>query len=67
MGISDITPKHDPLTLARDMVRVAPGCAAGLYVLIERDGKVTYDMAGHQRAFILWGLQRMMHELMSEE
>ncbi len=64
--VEDITPNHEPISLAREMVERAPGAAAGLCVLVREDGSVWYDMAGHQRADVLWALQRMIHTLMSD-
>ncbi len=65
--IVDITPEHDPIALAREMVERAPGCRAGLVVLVRDDGSIWYDMAGHERAYIMWALQRMAHALMDAD
>lgn len=64
--VSDITPHHEPISLAREMVERAPGAAAGVCVLVKPDGSIWYDMAGHHRADVMWALQRMVHTLMSE-
>ena len=65
--VADITPGHEPIALARDMVERAPGCTACVCVLVKEDGSLWYDMAGHQRKDILWALQRMIHALMEDE
>lgn len=54
------------MSVARDMVELAPDARAGAYVLVHEDGKITYDMAGHERAYVLWGLQKMILLLMSD-
>jgi len=59
MDIPDITPDHNPVSLARDMVDKAPGCIAGFYCLVREDNAMAYDMAGLQRQDILWALERM--------
>lgn len=64
--IADITPEHSPLSLARDMVEMAPECSSGIYVLVHEDGSLTSDMAGRHRMEILWALQKMMHQIMDE-
>ncbi len=63
--IADITPAHEPIAVARDMVKRAPGCAAAVSILVKSDGTLWCDMAGHQRKDILWALQHMIHRLMS--
>ena len=63
---ADITPKHEPIAVAREMVERAPGCTACLCVLVCEDDSLWYKMAGHQRKDILWALQRMIHQLMDE-
>jgi len=65
--VADITPGSNPVALARDMLRDAPEALAGAYVLVKENGDVLYDMAGSQRAIVLWGLQRMIHHLMMDE
>lgn len=62
--VADITPRHEPIGLAREMVNRAPGTKAALAVLVREDGSLWYDMAGHERAYIMWALQRMVNELM---
>ena len=64
--VADITPPHEPISLAREMVERAPGTKAGLAVLVRDDGSLWYDMAGHNRAALMWALQRMVHALMNE-
>ena len=65
-NITDITPPHAPISVAREMVDRAPGTRAGLVVLISEDGSLWYKMAGLERAYIMWALQRMVHSLMDE-
>ena len=65
--LADITPPHDPVSIARDMLEKAPGCRAGLYVLIDADDRMHWEMCGHQRKDILWALQKMIHSLMLDE
>ena len=61
--VTDITPSHNPVWLAREMLHRAPEAKAGIAILLN-DGELWYDMAGFQRRDILWALQRMIHELM---
>ena len=61
--VTDITPSHNPVWLAREMVHRAPEAKAGIAILLN-DGELWYDMAGFKRQDILWALQRMIHELM---
>lgn len=63
--VVDISPPHEPISLAREMVDRAPGNKAALAVLVSEDGNIWYEMAGHERAYIMWALQRMVHQLMS--
>ncbi len=65
--IADITPEHEPIALARKMVTEAVGARAGVAILISEDGSLWYQMAGHERAYIMWALQRMVHLLMDTE
>ena len=65
-NLADITPKHEPIALAREMVERAPDCTACVCVLVRKNGSIWYDMAGRQRRDILWALQRMIHRLMEE-
>ena len=64
-NITDITPGHEPISLAREMVKRAPGTRAALAVLVRQDGTMWYDMSGHDRAYLMWALQRMVHDLMN--
>ncbi len=65
-NLADITTKHKPVALAREMVERAPNCTACVCVLVRENGSLWYDMAGDQRKDILWALQRMIHTLMEE-
>ena len=62
--IADITPKHEPIAVARQMVERAPRAKAALAVLVGEDGSIWFDSAGHERAYVLWGLQKMIFKLM---
>ena len=65
--IADITPDHEPIALAREMATEAIGARAGVAILISKDGSLWYRMAGRERAYIMWALQRMIHMLMETE
>lgn len=65
--IADITPEHEPIALARKMAIEAIGARAGVAILISEDGSLWYRMAGRERAYIMWALQRMVHQLMDTE
>ncbi len=64
--IDDITPDHEPISVARDMVERAPGTKAALAVLVREDGSMWYETAGHEQAYVLWALQHMIHKLMND-
>jgi hypothetical protein len=63
--VADITPAHDPIAVARDMVERAPGCRAGVCVLVKADGNIWYDCAGRRSADVLWALNCMIHQIMT--
>lgn len=65
--VHDITPLHEPIGIAREMLERAPECTSGLAVLVQRNGKLWFDSAGHQRKDILWALEKMIYELMKDE
>ena len=65
--IIDISQPHEPIALAREMVVRAPGCKAAMAILVGRDGNLWWDMSGTDRAYVLWALQKMIHELMEDE
>lgn len=65
--VADITPDHEPIALARKMAVEAIGARAGVAILISEDGSLWYRMAGRERAYIMWALQRMVHQLMDTE
>ena len=65
--VTDITPEHEPIALARKMAVEAIGARAGVAILISEDGSLWYRMAGRERAYIMWALQRMIHMLMATE
>ena len=66
-NITDITPDHEPIALARKMATEAIGARAGVAILISEDGSLWYRMAGRERAYIMRALQRMVHMLMETE
>lgn len=65
-AVTDITPLHEPIALAREMVERAPDATAAVCILVKSDGSLWYDMSGHRRVDVMWALQRMIHVLMSE-
>ncbi len=65
--VIDISPDHDPIILARKMVERAPGTRAALAVLVDDDGSLWYEMAGYEKAYLMWALQRMVSMLMKDE
>lgn len=65
--VADITPEHEPIALARKMAAEAIGARAGVAILIGKDGELWYRMAGRERAYVMWALQRMIHMLMETE
>lgn len=65
--IHDITPPHEPISVARNMIERAPAATAGIAVLIDPDGLIWWEMAGHAKKDILWALVKMQQELMESE
>lgn len=65
--IVDITPPHEPVAMVREMLECAPGCKAGVCILVREDGTLHWDMAGEERAAVLWALYKMIHELMEAQ
>ena len=65
--VADITPAHEPIGLAREMVERAPGCVAAVCVLVREDGSMWYDSCGHHRMEVLWALEKLRHQLMMGE
>ena len=66
-GFTDITPPSNPISLAREMVDRASGARAGIAVLICKDGSMWFDCCGEERAYVMWALRRMEHELLTAE
>jgi S-ribosylhomocysteine lyase LuxS involved in autoinducer biosynthesis len=64
--IIDITPHHEPVSLARDMVDRAPGCSAGFYMLLDGD-ELVYDGCGMTKKDILWALERTKLRILSDK
>ncbi len=63
-NIVDITPQHSPVSLAKSMARDAPNAVAGIYVLVDENGDIDFNMCGHSRMAILWGLAKLQAQLM---
>jgi hypothetical protein len=59
--VHDITPLHNPVSLARQMVKDAEdeGSIAGFYILLNTDDSLTYQGAGVTSKDLLWALERM--------
>ena len=67
MDIPDITPDHNPVKLAKVMMKKAPECVAGFYCLLTDDGGLIYDAAGIHRRDLLWALEKTRIELIKGE
>jgi len=65
--VVDISPPHEPISLAREMVDEAPGTKAAVAILVREDGSIWYRSCGHECAYVMWALQSMIHELMENE
>ena len=37
----------------------------GSKMLVREDGTLWFEIAGHERAYLMWALQRMVHDLMN--
>lgn len=66
-NVVDITNPAEPISLARDMVERAPGCKAALAVLVCEDGSIWSDCNGHSRMEILWALERMKIQILTDD
>ena len=66
-NVVDITNPVEPIALAREMVERAIGCKAAIAVLVRDDGSLWYDCSGHEQAYILWALEKIKHDLLSDE
>ena len=64
--VVDITPNHDPMGLARDMVKAVEkeGIVAGFYVLLTEEGDLIYDGAAYHKKDLLWALERTKQNLL---
>ena len=62
--IADITPDYEPIALAREMVKRAPGCVAAFCVLVREDGSLWRDTCGHRNLEVLWALEKTRYELL---
>lgn len=66
-NVADITPDHEPVALAREMVERAPDAVAAFCVLVGKDGEIWRRACGHQKMEVVWACTRTIAELMSEE
>ncbi len=64
--IADITPDHSPVACAKEMLRKAPGCKAGIFCLMLEDGSLDYDSSAFQTKDLLWALEAMKFDLMRD-
>lgn len=69
--IEDITPKHLPIGLAKDMLELAPRATAGAAVMIytDEDGDecLWFDMCGDAKRDILWALNKLQLTVLGVE
>ena len=67
--VKDITPDHNPISLARDMVEIAgkEDAVAGFYLIAFADGTLTFDCAGNRRADLVWALEKMKLEILNDK
>ena len=65
-NVVDITPKHDPMGLAKEMVSRAPDAKVGIAVLIKKDGEMWFDCCGNDAAYVVYALERMKHQIMMD-
>ncbi len=65
----DITQAHDPISLAREMVRKAETrkFIAGFYLLIRKDGTLHFAGCADQRMELVWALERMKLKVLTDE
>ncbi len=68
-AVTDITPDHSPVAVAREMVDTAINrkATAGAWVLVSPEGTLISDCAGVRTADLVWALTRMLHEIMHED
>ncbi len=66
-NVVDITNPVEPIALAREMVDRAPGCKAAVAILVRDNGSLWYDCSGHERAYILWALEKLKQDLLDYE
>lgn len=65
--IHDITQGHEPVALARDMLAKAPECKAGFAMLENPDGSLWFEGVGHRKKDLLWALERLKHDIITED
>lgn len=64
-SVTDITPDHSPIALAKEMLKESPDAIGGFYVLIDKDDTLTYDMAAITRKDLLWAIKKMENLLLN--
>ena len=59
--VADITPEHNPLSLARDMIKLAedPECVAGFYMVSFDDGSMRSDGCCYKKKDLLWAIEKL--------
>lgn len=65
-NLADITPSHEPIGLAREMVKRAPGTIAAIGVLVGVDGTMWRASCGHKSKEVLWALVAEILTLMED-
>lgn len=65
--VTDITPKHFPIGVAKDMMELCPSAKAAVGIVVNKDDTLWYDMCGMQRKDILWALMKLMLEVLGAE
>lgn len=65
--VTDITPEHNPIALAREMEERAkqPDCVTGFYILIFKDGTMEYEGCADRKKDLLWALELMKKKVLS--
>lgn len=66
--VTDITPLHDPVSLARVMGRKAQTgeFTAGFYILVRPDGTMDFDGCADQRMELVWALEKLKLMLLQD-
>ncbi len=64
--VVDITPDHNPISLTKDMTKLAPDSCAGFYILLKEDGSLHWDMCAMSKRDMLWALEKARIKLMND-